>query len=619
MIIGVIVAIAAILSLASYVSYNYTVNNISNSAINQIHVASQVEASDMSNLVAAKLELVVDNLRMLSDAPAVLAQNISGAQILFEEAQNSTQNFTHDYAWINATGTALTSANLTNMATIKQENLTFGQRPYFLGAMTSGALYFSTNLVSTVSHIPSIYIAQPLYVDKVVNGLSTKVFNGIISASISLPSIGQYVESQLSSHSQGSLGLVDPNGVILYTKNASLIGINVLGNEFQSSLPASVKQPLDNMLNQSLEGKSGISDFSFNDTQSTFAYQPVILPVSNQGYEFAILFITQPDVLASTQSSEIGFLGEVTVFTLIGIVTASLVASIIVIRWNRDLNDRVKEKTAELVSANVQLEQQNKTQRDIINIAAHELRTPTQTILTNIEIIEDILSPSEPIKDASIQTVSNQSLFEKSDSNPPESSEIITSDLRGLVSSTRRNANRLAVLTQHILEVAKIDNNALMLQVVRFDLNQTIREAIEDVRASFLFDPFGVDISKIKILFEPSSPTFFIEADVTKVYEVITNFLSNALRHSGDSAGPIEISWEKSGDQVIVKVRDEGTGIDPDILPRLFNKFVTKEGTGLGLYISKGYVEAQGGKVWAENNSSGKGATFYMSLPLVRH
>ena len=76
--------------------HNYTVNNISNSAINQIHVDTQVEASDMSNLVAAKLELVVDNLRMLSDAPAVHAQNISGAQILFEEAQNSTQNFTHD-------------------------------------------------------------------------------------------------------------------------------------------------------------------------------------------------------------------------------------------------------------------------------------------------------------------------------------------------------------------------------------------------------------------------------------------------------------------------------------------------------------------------------------------
>jgi signal transduction histidine kinase len=72
--------------------------------------------------------------------------------------------------------------------------------------------------------------------------------------------------------------------------------------------------------------------------------------------------------------------------------------------------------------------------------------------------------------------------------------------------------------------------------------------------------------------------------------------------------------------QVIVKVKDTGTGIDPEILPQLFSKFASKsfEGTGLGLFICKNIVEAHDGKIWAENNADGKGATFSFSLQLSK-
>ncbi|HXS59676.1 MAG TPA: ATP-binding protein [Candidatus Sulfopaludibacter sp.] len=74
--------------------------------------------------------------------------------------------------------------------------------------------------------------------------------------------------------------------------------------------------------------------------------------------------------------------------------------------------------------------------------------------------------------------------------------------------------------------------------------------------------------------------------------------------------------------QIMVRVKDTGTGIDLDIFPRLFSKFVTKSnggdgGTGLGLYICKGIIEAHGGRIWAKNNEDGKGATFSFSLPFV--
>ena len=78
---------------------------------------------------------------------------------------------------------------------------------------------------------------------------------------------------------------------------------------------------------------------------------------------------------------------------------------------------------------------------------------------------------------------------------------------------------------------------------------------------------------------------------------------------------------DNKNNEAIINVMDNGQGIDPDMLPKLFSKFATKSysGTGLGLYISKNIVEAHGGRIWAQNNSDGKGATFSFSLPIVEN
>jgi signal transduction histidine kinase len=118
----------------------------------------------------------------------------------------------------------------------------------------------------------------------------------------------------------------------------------------------------------------------------------------------------------------------------------------------------------------------------------------------------------------------------------------------------------------------------------------------------------------------------FIEADKERISQVISNILSNAIKFSESDDNDEEkifVNVEKKtmnnhGSEVIVSVKDVGTGIDPEILPRLFTKFASKSatGTGLGLYISKNILEAHGGKIWAENNPDGKGATFSFSLPI---
>ncbi|MFZ0512614.1 MAG: HAMP domain-containing sensor histidine kinase [Candidatus Nitrosopolaris sp.] len=110
-----------------------------------------------------------------------------------------------------------------------------------------------------------------------------------------------------------------------------------------------------------------------------------------------------------------------------------------------------------------------------------------------------------------------------------------------------------------------------------------------------------------------------VYADKTRISQMISNLLSNAIKFT--KQGTIELIMERrDNDQIIINIKDTGTGIDPKIIPRLFTKFSTKskEGTGLGLYISKNIIEAHNGRIFAQNNSNGeKGSTFSFSLPLM--
>ena len=105
---------------------------------------------------------------------------------------------------------------------------------------------------------------------------------------------------------------------------------------------------------------------------------------------------------------------------------------------------------------------------------------------------------------------------------------------------------------------------------------------------------------------------YTVRADKIRLYEVLANLLTNAMKFT--QKGTVSISTDirsttsDNRDEVIIRIRDTGVGIHPEILPRLFTKFTTRSdrGTGLGLFICKGIVEAHGGIIWAENNSDGK-------------
>jgi signal transduction histidine kinase len=161
------------------------------------------------------------------------------------------------------------------------------------------------------------------------------------------------------------------------------------------------------------------------------------------------------------------------------------------------------------------------------------------------------------------------------------------------------------------LDVTKIESHTLELHKEIVNINEKIRKVINDVKSQ-IHNP-----DKLKIVFlEPKNPVF-VEADRIRLYQTIANLLSNAIKFTKE--GTISISADVKGNdkELVISVRDSGNGIDPVIMPRLFTKFATKSnmGTGLGLFISKSIVEAHGGRIWAENNTEGKGATFGFSLP----
>lgn len=228
------------------------------------------------------------------------------------------------------------------------------------------------------------------------------------------------------------------------------------------------------------------------------------------------------------------------------------------------------------------LEAYDKLQREFVNIAAHELRTPIQPITGMIEILQERFNSEKELK-------------------------ITKNDLDILV----RNANRLVRLSSDILEVSRIESNSLKLSKERFDINEMIKDVIEDIQ-KMSDTAINSDIE------HRTDKRIFVEADKTRLFEVITNLLRNATIFTNE--GTIIVKADLRGADVQVDVRDTGKGIDPEIIPRLFTKFVTKsdQGTGLGLYISKNIIEAHGGRIWAYNNKDGKGATFSFTLPLAK-
>jgi signal transduction histidine kinase len=576
----VLVAIGAIAIGLSIVSYQYsafTSEEIRKIGAQDVRSNVEIQAYDIANNLNNNIEAVRSNLALLSSIPAIQNQDIESSKALFSDAQETTTNITSSYFWIDKDGKLLWANSFENQTIYEQfagGDRSF--RPYFTEPRDTLRPYFSS-LIESVDAVPRLYIAHPIILDTgQANNNSSSVFNGVVASAIDLDKFGQVLQAQLSTKYGSTLGLIDRNGMILYSStNATYAGKDVFGDEFQSVIPQEIRASFNSFLQKSLQGSAGSGDISLQGNTSTIAYQPV----SFSGDNFAVVYIVAPHNIQGAVGALIDQQRDFNLIVIGSIGAIAVGVAFLILNWNRRLSGIVKSKTAELEKANLslqeaveQLKDHDRMQREFINVAAHELRTPTQAIIGYSDLF--YLRPES--REESIKAIS-------------------------------RNAERLESLTRDILDVTRIEGNRLDLNKEKFDISEVVASAIEDTRRR-------VNDSNIKFEYAPRKIP--VEADRMRISQVISNLINNAVKFT--KQGTVYISTDNKDGQVVISVKDTGPGIDPEIMPRLFTKFTSKSqtGTGLGLFISKSIIEAHGGGIWAENNKDKKGATVAFRLPL---
>jgi signal transduction histidine kinase len=254
--------------------------------------------------------------------------------------------------------------------------------------------------------------------------------------------------------------------------------------------------------------------------------------------------------------------------------------------------ENLNQSNQQLLQTIEKLKAENSKLQLFINIAAHELRTPVMPIVGYAEILQEEIGERKEIK--------------------------------GII----YNAKRLDQLAGNILEGAKIENQTLQLRKEQFNLKDILTDIIDDYD-----NLLAVKGRKdVKLRYEPKD--ILLVADKVRVGRVISNLLNNAIKFTAkgkitlntedieqnelnNRETKLEQKNEQQSREIQVSIKDTGTGLSPAILPKLFSKFVSTDsgGTGLGLFVSKNIVEAHGGKIQAQNNDDGKGATFSFIIP----
>ncbi|MGC2683064.1 MAG: sensor histidine kinase, partial [Candidatus Nitrosopolaris sp.] len=376
------------------------------------------------------------------------------------------------------------------------------------------------------------------------------------------------------------LAVLDRQSVQLTHPVKALVGTPFFGNYTQQIIGHSTV--LNNLIRQVMAGQPGFAVYGFINGERLNTGYPVFV----LGRPTYFVFVITPTASIYSHINNVIITEKIETFSLLAGVTAAIAALILfLIRWNSTLDNQIKKRTRELdvsnrtlqltteelkrtneslaesnrllTTKNEQLAIHDKMQKEFINVAAHELRTPTQAIIGFSELLEMESERSEPFVDPIL-----------------------------------RNAKRLHRLANDILDVTRIESQSLNLSKEQFDLNDLLLSIIKDRQQQIEKDGKDKDL---KLVYNESKlESTLLRADKERLTQVISNLLDNAIKFTNRGMISIIIDKSSNGQEVTISVKDTGSEIHPDILPRLFSKFVSKsfQGTGLGLFISKSIIEA---------------------------
>jgi signal transduction histidine kinase len=580
---------------------NTTEQDIRNSIIQQ-EVQNQLkDIQALSGHVGTDLTLVVDNLHGLANSIYVQQGDLSS---------NQTKKLAQEtYTRLNGRDSIIDRLIIADKGGFETVGLTSKGQQSFAGTNVSSRPWVKETLESKIPTFSNGFVGLDakyrIAIGYPITNLQTGQYIGLLGALIPFES---FLSQYANVHNSNSKYLVayDKNATILATAaNKSLIGKNFYGDYAQQSIKHN--RVLNDFVRNLLAGRPGYAIYNYGAGERLSAGYPIYA----NGKAVYYIRIVAPTAEIYSHINNVLFAERVKMFSLIAGTTAAVAILIVfLIKWS-SLSDEVKRRAKELETANKQLSLSNeqlkirdKTQQEFIDVAAHELRTPIQPIISLSDVLLDKIRDNE---------------------------------IRPLIDIILRNAKKLQRLSQDILDITKIESGLFKLNKERFNLKEIISNAVDDytnqiknsnknIRLVYAFDKKedtkqgGGEEYKEEQLHKQSvlqGNTINVYADKVRIAQVIDNLLSNALRFTEE--GTISISVENKDDQAVVNIKDSGEGIDHGIFPRLFTKFATRSetgGTGLGLFISKSIIEAHGGKIWAGNNIVGKGAEFSFSLPV---
>jgi signal transduction histidine kinase len=611
-----VILLAFILGISFYFTYSEIERSAQEVALGEIQNVSLTQTHDFGKIIENALMDIVTNLKTIANSPPVQqSQDIKDMIILMNAAQSSTYNITEYYRILDKNGKMTAISNILDKEQYNQSiDLDFSNSSYFIISKEIHKAFVS-DLTNPINKTARFSISVPVLIkenslkEKFVfnyttnndfisihnnNTLQKAIFTGIIEASVSIVKLKNLLEQSMLLSELNEITLLDRNGTIMFSDHEDLLGENFFSEKVQSLLfnHLSIKESdnINILINDALNGNSGIYNLNSTTQTSTFSTKPISL----EGDQFMTLLLKKPYKL---DTEVIYFLNLQRNFSIIAIFSIVVVSSILgyfLFTLNKRLQTHVSNQTnklnqnvEQLRKANEKLKKHDKMQKEFINIAAHELRTPTQSIMGYIEMLE--LNPTNSKK---------------------------------YVSLLKNNSERLYRLIQGILDITKIESGNLAIQKTKFDLKEVIYNVINDTITS---KNKNWKRQNVKFIFQPLKEPTVISADRERIYQVTSNLIKNAIKFNTTDEAKIEIKLEKIKDEkkkkelVSIKIRDNGKGIDSEIMTRLFTIFTTESefgGTGLGLYISKNIVEAHGGAIRGYNNQDGKGATFEFTLPL---
>ena len=596
--IGIVSVISIVIFSFALFYYIQTVteNNVQSSLITEQIERQRAASKSLSQHIGSDLTLVMTVLDGLTSSGYIQAGDINSEKTnqLIQEKYKIIDDVI-DKIFVLDKNDMVTSG-LSQSSTDEYLGADFSQREWVKEAKRDLKPVFSKGFER--QGIYTIYIGVP-----VINRDNNQ-YMGLIGATIPTEKFFARYGNVHDVNSQ-FLVIYDKNGTILAVgADRNLVGKNFFGTTVQNFIGHN--EILNNLTGSLLKGHPnyGVYDYGRSDRINTG--QPILV----QNTPTYFLQIVTPTKAIFSKISDTLFTERLKGYSLLVAVFVSVGSLVIfLLKWNNTMEKEVIKRTnalnktniqlgimskqlrksnLSLQNANEQLRQHDKIQKEFINMAAHELRTPIQPILGLADVLRDYVTDSHQSK---------------------------------LLDVIMRNAKRLQRLSCDILDVSKIESSLLKISKSKIDLNEKIKNVINDVENGY----DDGNNSNVKIIFEPKE-TIFVYADKDRIHQVLSNLLNNAIKYTKNGTVTINTSIANGSNnnanddkEAIVTIMDTGCGITPEIMQKLFSKFVTtsSHGTGLGLFISKGIIEAHGGRIWAENNSNGVGSSFSFSLPFT--